>query len=84
MDGDWLPLSTCLQLSFFLSAFTTFFLRRLAAFIGKIGERWCRSLGRFMGRYEHRKQTNHRKDHNLIIGEEAVTWQEIETNNPLS
>ena len=29
-----MPLSTCPQLLFFLSAFTTFFLRRLAAFIG--------------------------------------------------
>ena len=33
VDGGWMPLSTCPQL-FFFSAFTTFFLRRLAAFIG--------------------------------------------------
>ena len=32
-----MPLCTCPQLSFLLSAFTTFFLRRLAAFIGISG-----------------------------------------------
>ena len=34
VDGGWMPLSISPQLSFFLSAFMTFFLRWLAAFIG--------------------------------------------------